>query len=113
VPNTGDQHGADVVQVYAHRAVASVTRPVAQLVAYARVELAPGESAEVRFSVPASRLAYSDRSMRRVVEAGEVELRLGSSCADVDEAVALRIVGPTYELGVEDARIVEVEVRRG
>jgi len=113
VTNTGDRHGADVVQVYAHRAVASVTRPVAQLVAYARVELAPGESAEVRFTVPASRLAYSDRSMRRVVEAGEVELRLGSSCADVDEAVALRIVGPTYELGVEDARIVEVEVRRG
>ncbi|MEV7828213.1 glycoside hydrolase family 3 N-terminal domain-containing protein [Microbacterium enclense] len=113
VTNTGDRHGADVVQVYAHRAVASVTRPVAQLVAYARVELAPGESAEVRFTVPASRLAYSDRSMRRVVEAGEVELRLGSSCADIDEAVALRIVGPTYELGVEDARIVEVEVRRG
>ncbi|PNW10235.1 glycosyl hydrolase [Microbacterium testaceum] len=113
VMNTGDRHGADVVQVYAHRAVASVTRPVAQLVAYARVELAPGESAEVRFTVPASRLAYSDRSMRRVVEAGEVELRLGSSCADIDEAVALRIVGPTYELGVEDARIVEVEVRRG
>ncbi len=113
VTNTGDRHGADVVQVYAHRAVASVTRPVAQLVAYARVELAPGESAEVRFTVPASRLAYSDRSMRRVIEAGEVELRLGSSCADIDEAVALRIVGPTYELGVEDARIVEVEVRRG
>jgi beta-glucosidase len=113
VTNTGDRHGADVVQVYAHRAVASVTRPVAQLVAYARVELAPGESAEVRFTVPASRLAYSDRAMRRVVEPGEVELRLGPSCAEIDEAVALRIVGPTYELGVEDARIVEVEVRRG
>ncbi len=39
-------HGADVVQLYAHRAVASVTRPVAQLVAYARVELDPGETAE-------------------------------------------------------------------
>lgn len=113
VTNTGARHGADVVQVYAHRAVASVTRPIAQLVAYARVELDAGESAEVRFTVPASRLAYSDRALRRVVEAGEVELRLGSSCADVDEAVALRIIGPTYELGADDARIVEVEVRRG
>ncbi len=93
VTNTGTRHGADVVQVYAHRAVASVTRPVAQLVAYARVELEPGESAEVRFTVPASRLAYSDRALRRVVEAGELELRLGPSCAVVDEAVRVRITG--------------------
>ncbi|MDU0368015.1 glycoside hydrolase family 3 N-terminal domain-containing protein [Microbacterium sp. KSW4-17] len=113
VTNTGAVRGADVVQVYAHRSAASVTRPLAQLVAYARVELEPGESAEVRFTVPASRLAYSDRALRRVVEAGEVELRLGSSCADVDEAVALRITGPTYELGADDARFVEVEVQRG
>jgi len=113
VTNTGARHGADVVQVYAHRAVASVTRPVAQLVAYARVELDAGESAEVRFTVPASRLAYSDRALRRVVEAGEVELRLGPSCAVVDEAVGLRITGPTYELGADDARIVEVELRHG
>ncbi|KTS89329.1 beta-glucosidase [Microbacterium testaceum] len=113
VTNTGARHGADVVQVYAHRAVASVTRPVAQLIAYARVDLAPGESAEVRFTVPASRLAYSDRALRRVVEPGEVELRLGPSCAVVDEAVALRITGPTYELSGDDARVVEVEVRRG
>ncbi|MEV7874040.1 glycoside hydrolase family 3 N-terminal domain-containing protein [Microbacterium sp. NPDC089188] len=113
VTNTGAVRGADVVQVYAHRSAASVTRPLAQLVAYARVELEPGESAEVRFTVPALRLAYSDRALRRVVEAGEVELRLGSSCADVDEAVALRITGPTYELGADDARFVEVEVRRG
>ncbi|WZH38897.1 MAG: glycoside hydrolase family 3 N-terminal domain-containing protein [Microbacterium enclense] len=113
VTNTGTRHGADVVQVYAHRAVASVTRPVAQLVAYARVELEPGESAEVHFTVPASRLAYSDRALRRVVEPGEVELRLGPSCTEVDEAVTLRITGPVYEVSIEDARVVEVEVRRG
>ncbi len=112
VTNTGAVGGADVVQVYAHRAAATVTRPVAQLVAYARVELEPGETADVRFTVPASRLAYSDRSLRRVVEAGEVELRLGPSCAAVDEAVAVRITGPTYEVGVDDARVVDVEVRR-
>lgn len=112
VTNTGAVRGADVVQVYTHRTRASVTRPLAQLVAYARVELDPGESAEVRFTVPASRLAYSDRAMRRVVEPGEVELRLGPSCAEVDEAVALRLTGATYEVSVDDARVVGVEVRR-
>jgi beta-glucosidase len=113
VTNTGERRGADVVQLYAHRAVASVTRPVAQLVAYARVELDPGESAEVRFQIPATRLAYSDRTLRRVVEPGDVELRVGPSCAAVDEAVTLRLTGPTYELRPDDARIVGVEVRRG
>uniref|UniRef100_UPI00056003AB glycoside hydrolase family 3 C-terminal domain-containing protein n=1 Tax=Microbacterium sp. B19 TaxID=96765 RepID=UPI00056003AB len=113
VTNTGSVRGADVVQLYAHRAVASVTRPVAQLVAYARVELEPGETAEVRFTIPASRLAYSDRTLRRVVEPGEVELRVGPSCADIDEAAPVRLTGATYELRPDDARVVGVEVRRG
>jgi beta-glucosidase len=77
------------------------------------VELDPGESAEVRFQIPATRLAYSDRTLRRVVEPGDVELRVGPSCAAVDEAVTLRLTGPTYELRPDDARIVGVEVRRG
>lgn len=113
VTNTGERRGADVVQLYAHRAVASVTRPVAQLVAYARVELEPGESADVRFTVPASRLAYSDRALRRVVEPGEVELRVGPSCAETDASAPLHITGPTYELRPEDARVVGIEVVRG
>ena len=113
VTNTGPVRGADVVQLYAHRAVASVTRPVAQLVAYARVELEPGETAEVRFTVPASRLAYSDRTLRRVVEPGEVELRVGPTCAEVDEAATVRLTGATYELRPDDARVVAAEVRRG
>ncbi|MBQ9915961.1 MAG: glycoside hydrolase family 3 C-terminal domain-containing protein [Microbacterium sp.] len=113
VTNTGSVRGADVVQLYAHRAVASVTRPVAQLVAYARVELKPGETAEVRFTIPASRLAYTDRTLRRVVEPGEVELRVGPSSAEVDGAATVRLTGATYELRPDDARIVGVEVRRG
>ncbi|MFS0794983.1 beta-glucosidase [Microbacterium sp. 1P10AE] len=112
VTNTGERRGADVVQLYAHRAVASITRPVAQLAAYARVDLEPGESAEVRFTIPASRLAYSDRTLRRVVEPGDVELRVGPSCASVDETVTLHLTGPTYELRPDDARVVGVEVRR-
>ncbi len=47
VRNTGDRAGADVVQLYARDVAASVTRPVAQLVGYARVPLAPGEQARV------------------------------------------------------------------
>ena len=45
VRNDGTRPGAEVVQLYGHDVVASITRPVAQLLAYARVELAPGETA--------------------------------------------------------------------
>lgn len=78
VTNTGDVASADVVQLYARDVVASVTRPVAQLLAYARVPLEPGESRRVRFDVPAQRLGLTDRRLVRVVEPGEVEVWVGA-----------------------------------
>ena len=80
--NTGDRAGAEVVQLYGHDVVGSVTRPVAQLLAYARVELEAGARARLRLRVPTARLAFSDRTMTRVVEPGAVELWVGRSCED-------------------------------
>ena len=74
--------GAEVVQLYAHDAVASVTRPVAQLLGFARVALAPGDSATVSFAVPTTRLAFTGRDLRRIVEPGRIELFVGRSCAE-------------------------------
>ena len=45
VRNDGKRAGAEVVQLYGRDVVGSITRPVAQLLAYARVELATGETA--------------------------------------------------------------------
>lgn len=72
VRNTGDRKAAEVVQLYGRDPVASVTRPVAQLLGYARVELAAGAAQRVRFDVPVARFAFSDRRMTRVVEPGDV-----------------------------------------
>ncbi|WP_314102246.1 glycoside hydrolase family 3 N-terminal domain-containing protein [uncultured Frigoribacterium sp.] len=110
VLNTGGRAGADVVQLYAHDVVASVTRPVAQLLGYARVELEPGQEARVTFHVPTQRLAFSDRRMRRVVEPGAVELWVGASCAVRETEAALAITGPVHLVGLDDARVVAVEV---
>ncbi|WP_418275692.1 beta-glucosidase family protein [Isoptericola jiangsuensis] len=85
VTNTGDRTGTDVVQLYGHDVVASLARPVAQLLAYERVDLAPGESATVTFEVPTSRFAFSDRRGVRVVEPGDVEVWVGSHVAAVAE----------------------------
>lgn len=81
VTNTGDRAGTDVVQLYARDLVASVTRPVAQLLGYARVALEAGQSRRVSFDVPTARLAFTDRSGIRVVEPGEVAVWVGSHAA--------------------------------
>jgi len=93
VRNTGDVAGADVVQLYLHDPVAQVTRPVVRLVGYARVPLGPGEQARVTFTVPADVTAFTGLRGARVVEPGDVELRVSRSSADVHTAVPLRLVG--------------------
>ncbi|MFC4243225.1 beta-glucosidase [Gryllotalpicola reticulitermitis] len=74
VTNTGERAGADVVQLYGRDVHGSIVRPVEVLVGYARVELEPGESRRVTFTVPTTRFAFSDRSLTRIVEPGELEL---------------------------------------
>lgn len=81
VTNTGDRAGADVVQLYGHDVQGTVVRPVAQLLGYHRVELEPGESVRLRFVVPTARLAFSDRSLTRIVEPGAVQIWVGDHAA--------------------------------
>ena len=110
VRNTGTRTATDVVQLYAHDTYASVNRPVAQLMGYARVTLAPGEEVAVRFDVPTSRLAFTGQDGRRIVEPGDIELWVGPSCADRETETSLRIGGPVHALRAEDDRLVAVGV---
>ncbi|MGV9989754.1 glycoside hydrolase family 3 N-terminal domain-containing protein [Streptomyces sp. NPDC003374] len=99
VRNTGDRPGADVVQLYLHDPVASVTRPDVRLVGYQRVDLAPGEARRVTFRFHADLSAFTDRAGRRVVEPGALELRLAASAADVRHTARLELTGPVRETG--------------
>ncbi|WP_062466917.1 beta-glucosidase family protein [Demequina maris] len=109
VRNTGDRDGDEVVQVYAHQRRASLTRPVAQLVGFARVPLAAGESRRVTLDIPAARLAFSGRDLVRTVEPGEVELWVGTPVRRELEAV-VALTGSRCAVGRESARRVRVEV---
>ncbi len=110
VSNTGARAGADVVQLYAHDPVASITRPVAQLVGYARVDLAAGESVEVRFRVPTTRLAFSGRDLVRSVEPGAVQLWVGPSCEVRETETGTVLAGPRHPITTADARWTEVAI---
>ncbi|KUO21091.1 beta-xylosidase/alpha-l-arabinosidase [Streptomyces dysideae] len=99
VRNTGDRAGAEVVQLYLHDPVASVTRPDVRLIGYQRLELTPGEAARVTFRFHTDLSAFTDRSGRRVVEPGILELRLAASSTEVCHTARLALTGPLRELG--------------
>ncbi len=77
VTNTGSVEGDEVVQLYAHDELASVVRPLKQLVAFRRVTLAPGESRDVELEVPYRQFGLWDKEMHFGVEEGWFELWLG------------------------------------
>ncbi|WP_243231206.1 glycoside hydrolase family 3 N-terminal domain-containing protein [Microbacterium sp. CIAB417] len=110
VENVGNRSGVDVVQLYTHDPVASVTRPVAQLVGYARVELAAGGRATVEFAVPAARLAFSDRGYRRVVEPGALEVWVGPSCDERETVAETTLAGGVHEITARDERLTVVSI---
>ena len=112
VGNTGERAGGDVVQVYVRDLVASVTRPVAQLVGYARVSLEAGETRTLTLRVPPARLSFTGRDGRRVVEPGELEVWVGDSVADRRLLRSVELTGEVHEVGLHDPRRTTVDLGR-
>jgi beta-glucosidase len=91
----------EIVQVYLHDPVAEVARPVQQLIATARVDLAPGQSRTVVIDVHADLTSYTGRAGRRQVDPGEVELWIGASSADIRAVVPATLTGPRRPAGYD------------
>lgn len=77
VTNTGSRKGTEIVQLYIRDRVASVTRPVRELKAFSRHELASGESARVAFSLGVDDLAFYHRDGSFRAEPGEFDIWVG------------------------------------
>ncbi len=82
--NTGRRAGAEVVQLYVRDCVSSVTRPVKELKAFAKVWLKPGEKRTVTLELPPESLAFYNIDMEFVVEPGEFQLLVGNSSRTED-----------------------------
>ncbi|MDX6711134.1 MAG: beta-glucosidase [Blastocatellia bacterium] len=86
VTNTGRIAGDDVVQLYIHDLVSSVTRPVMELKDFKRITLTPGESKMVEFVVTPDKLSFLDINMHRTVEPGWFDLMVGTSSVKYETA---------------------------
>ncbi|MCU1496070.1 MAG: glycoside hydrolase family 3 domain protein [Acidimicrobiales bacterium] len=93
--NTGPVAGKEVVQLYLADPEVSVQRPVRELGAFAKVALAPGESAPVSFTLTERDLSYwSTRLGGWVLEAGAFEVMIGASSRDLRLAATVTVDAP-------------------
>lgn len=90
VSNTGNRSGDEVVQLYIRDCFSSVIRPGKELKGFQRIQLEPGQTKQVSFSLGFDSLALYNREMKRVVEPGEFTLMVGS-CSDVLKSCTLTV----------------------
>jgi beta-glucosidase len=84
VTNTGKVAGEEIVQLYIHDKVSTVTRPVKELKDFKRISLGAGETRKVVFEITPEKLAFHNINMKFTVEPGTFELMAGGSSRDED-----------------------------
>jgi beta-glucosidase len=91
VTNTGSREGDEVVQVYIHDPVASLSQPVRRLRGFERVTLAPGKTRTVAFSLDRADFGFYDNQGELVVEPGRIDVYAGNnSKADMRQSFTIR-----------------------
>jgi beta-glucosidase len=86
VKNTGNYDGEEVVQLYISDPVASVTRAVKDLKGFQKIALKTGEIKSVQFEITPEQLSFYNNDLKRVWEAGEFIIQIGTNSADVKSA---------------------------
>lgn len=84
VSNTGKVTGKEVIQLYVADPESSVQRPIKELKAFDKIELKPGESKEVSFTLNKRDFSYYSKVYNRwLAESGKFEILVGSSSRDI------------------------------
>ena len=84
--NTGKVKGKEVVQLYLRDMVASTTRPIKELKAFEMIELEPGETKEVTFTITDEMLQFYNADREWTSEEGEFEVMVGGNSRDLKKA---------------------------
>ena len=82
VTNTGRRAGAEVVQLYVRDLVGSLTRPVLELEGFEKVELQPGQSRDVTFTLEPGALAFHTAAGKWETEPGDFTVFVGGNSRD-------------------------------
>ncbi len=93
VQNTGNQAGKEVVQLYVSKPNSTIDRPGQELKAFGKTRLlAPGETENLTFDIPAADLRYWDEdSAGWKLENGLYTIKSGSSSRDIKASKEVKI----------------------
>ncbi len=92
VTNTGSREGAEVVQLYIADKESSLPRPEKELKDFQKVRLAPGQSADVTFTIGVDKLKFYDPSIADwKAEKGDFEALVGGGSDDIRTRVAFTL----------------------
>lgn len=83
IKNTGKQKGDEVVQLYLHDELSSVTAYVKVLRGFERITLKPGEEKQVEFVLTPQHLGLWNKENHFVVEPGAFKVFVGASSKDI------------------------------
>lgn len=83
--NIGDRKGSEIAQLYVNDVEASLKRPTLELKGFEKVSLLPGESKKVTITLDKKAFAfYSEDEKSWIVEPGEFNILVGSSCTKIN-----------------------------
>ena len=91
VTNTGSRKGDEVVQLYLHDPVATISQPIRRLRGFERLTLNPGQARTVTFTLDKSDFGFYDNRGKLVVEPGQIDVYAGnSSSADMTRSFTVQ-----------------------
>lgn len=94
VENTGNRAGKEVVQIYVAPGESETARPVKELRAFDKIELAPGEKKTVVFELDARAFAYWNTELHDwFVESGDYEIQVGKNVEEVLLSESVQVEG--------------------
>jgi len=91
VKNIGSREGDEVVQLYIHDVLSSVSRPVMELKGFQRIHLQPGETKSIQFTITPELLSMLNIDLKKVVEPGDFRIMIGASSRDIRLKTTLRV----------------------
>ena len=83
ITNIGKMKAKEVVQLYIKDDIGTVTRPDKELKGFQKIELSPGESKMVTFTITPKMLEFTGLTMEKILETGDYTVMIGSSSQDV------------------------------
>ena len=99
ITNTGDRDGAEIAQLYVGKAESGLIRPKKELKGFKKVWIKAGESVDVEIPFDDKTFRYfSTVSNKWEVEAGEYQIYVGASVADIKLTGVISQAGTITEL---------------